>query len=301
MYEQVHIFQYSTESSFDAFLWQTQEKKQMFISQIMNNDFKTREFEDVDETALEYSEIKALCCGDNRVKEKADIDNDVQKLQLEKSSYIREQETLKNLLKITPGKISNTSSVIDRINKDINLFKVAGNEFGVTINGINYVVRKEAAKALDEAIRNCNFGETKIGKFKSIDISLLKSYKNNKLRIHGNYIVDIDLSSSNYGNIQRLENVPDKYMAILEQMVINKQNLEQQLQNCTNEVGKPFPRENELAQKLQKQAKLTFELENEVYEVKENNNEKVNTVAASKEPVDKAAENTKKVCKEMER
>jgi hypothetical protein len=290
MYDNVHVFQYSTEKTFDAYLYQILEKKQMFISQIMKNDYITREYEELDSEALKYAEIKALCVGDQRIKEKADIDNDVQKLQLERSAHLKEQENLKHFMIKAPGKIDVIKKSIKDINVDITGFKQFQKEFAITIKGITYTKRADAAKAIESVMKNARIGEIEFGSYKLLKISLNRKFLGDYLKINGNYLMEMELGKDGLGNIRRIENIEDKYSNVLEQLVMKKDSLERQLANTKDEVGKSFPKENELSQKLERQSKLTFELEYTNYESKDvsDKNEKVivkNKVVERVEPV----------------
>lgn len=264
MYDKVYIFQYVTESTFDSYLWQIQEKKQVFISQIMKNDMSVRNYEDLDQAALECSEVKALCCGDPRIKEKADIDNDIQRLQIEKNSYLREQDNLKRLVRDIPQKINANTCNISNLEKDLKLLQNSNSgNFEIVLQGKTYTERADAAEAFQEHINNLQFGKPqKIGSYKGLDLIMGKEVLGEaKVTLSGAYRYDIELGSSGLGNITRIENITDKYISRLERLINYNNELKNQLANASEEVGKPFVKETELERKLQKQAQLAFELE----------------------------------------
>lgn len=261
-YDKVHIFQYVTEGTFDSYLWQIQEKKQIFISQIMKNDTSVRNYEDLDQAALECSEVKALCCGDPRIKEKADIDNDIQRLQIEKNAYLREQENLKSLLKNIPHQMNLNARNISNLEKDLKQLQVSNENFEIILQGKVFVERADAAEGLQEHINNIQFGKPeKIGSYKGLDLIVSNEGFSKKLTLAGSYKYDVELGSSGLGNITRIENIQSKYSSQLDRLINYKRELEKQLTNASEELGKPFIKESELERKLQKQAQLAFELE----------------------------------------
>lgn len=263
MYDKVYIFQYVTEGTFDSYLWQIQEKKQVFISQIMKNNMAVRNYEDLDQAALECSEVKALCCGDPRIKEKADIDNDIQRLQIEKNAYLREQENLKRLIKTIPQQMELNTRNISNIQKDLQQLQNGNTEnFEIVLQGIAFTERADAAEVLHEYVNSSPAGRSlKAGSYKGLDLIINKEGFGAKVTLAGAYQYDVELGSSRLGNITRIENITSRYVSQLDKLINYREELEKQLANASGEIGKPFLKETELAEKLQKQAQLLFELE----------------------------------------
>jgi N12 class adenine-specific DNA methylase len=268
MYDKIKIFQYITEATFDSYSYQILEKKQMFISQLMKNDFKTRVYDDLDAATLEYSEIKALCCGDPRIKEKADIDNEIQKLQIERNNHLREQDNLKSLNKKIPENILFNQKKISDITCDLDKLQ-KGDKFEIILKSQTYTKRIDAGENLNFIIDLNHQKEKFIGYYKGLEIRLYKRPgKNYLLGLKGKFHYNIELGDDPVGNIKRIENIKFKYIKKIE--LINHQNnsLKKQLETVKDSIGKPFLKENLLSEKLHRQSELAYELEKPEFEEK---------------------------------
>lgn len=262
-YEKVHIFQYVTEGTFDSYLYQIQEKKQAFISQIMGNNFSKRNFEDLDQTVLEYAEVKALCCGDPRIKEKADLDNEIQWLQIEKNAHLREEAKLKRLLDELPRRIENIKNRMSKIESDLQQLQERDQVFKIVLGEHTYTERKGVGEVFGKIINNLKVGRPQIiGNYRGLDlIAGRNNWEERQLTLAGAYELTMKLSSSGQGSLRRIDNLVPTYQNLLEDSFKEKQALTQQLNTVKTEIGKPFAKEVELAAKLERQAELTCALE----------------------------------------
>lgn len=275
--EHVKLFRYVTENTFDAYLFQTLEKKQSFISQIMTSKSPARVCDDVDEQALDYAEIKALCAGDPRIKERMELDIDVSKLRLLKSSYMSQKYELEdNVLKRLPKKIASAKNSIIGIQADIQKVSeysapidIDGEEqFSVKLDGKVFTDKAEANTALLElctksSSKNPN-KETVIGEYKgfSIAVSFDTFDKCFKAHLKGNMTYTTDISSSQQArNFTKFDNLLNSLPTRLAN-VQNELNLaETNLENGKQQLDKPFEYEAELQEKEARLITLIAELE----------------------------------------
>lgn len=258
----VEIFRYVTENTFDSYMWQTVENKQRFIGQIMTSKSPARSCEDVDETALNYAEVKALATGNPHIKEKMDLEVQVAKLKLLKSNYLSTRYSMEDrLLKQVPRDIRMTEESIAGCEADAALY--ASNEVkgfaGMTVSGFRYgpEEKKEAGMAILAACAAKKSGaESPLGNYMGFDLFL--SYdllaKHFEMRIQGALSYRIELGEDVYGNITRMDNalagIPDR-KARYEKTLAE---LHDQERNLKTELEKPFAQENELKEKT---ARLT--------------------------------------------
>ncbi len=258
----VEIFRYVTENTFDSYMWQTVENKQRFIGQIMTSKSPVRSCEDVDETALNYAEVKALATGNPHIKEKMDLEVQVAKLKLLKSNYLSTRYSMEDrLLKQVPRDIRMTEESIAGCEADAALY--ASNEVkgfaGMTVSGFRYgpEEKKEAGMAILAACAAKRSGaETPMGSYMGFDLFL--SYdmlaKHFEMRIQGALSYRIELGEDVYGNITRMDNalagIPDR-KARYEKTLAE---LHDQERNLKAELEKPFAQEDELKEKT---ARLT--------------------------------------------
>ena len=292
--KKVHVFRYVTEGTFDTYLWQTIENKQKFISQIMTSKFPVRSCEDVDEAALSYAEIKALCAGDPRIKERMDLDIDVSRLRLLKAEHQSQQYRMEdNLLKYFPEQIRQNQEFIAGFKADMETLaahphpiitvekppaKTAEEEppaadtpeapaavevkqgfAGIEIGGVTFTDKEEAGKALLAACKELAVGETKeIGSYRgfSISISHAQMFERTSLTLKGQMTHLVELSDDIYGNIARMDNTLEKMPERLQGVEAHLQNLYQQQSATKAALGKPFPQEAELQAKSARLAEL---------------------------------------------
>lgn len=262
--KEVNIFRYVTENTFDAYLWQTIENKQKFISQIMTSKTPARVAEDVDEASLSYSEIKALATGNPLIKEKMDLDNEVSKLKMLEANYNSNKYKLQDKVNIEyPQSILKTKLEIDAVKEDMSVVEKQGvgeNKFtSITLNNNKITDKKEAGEKLLDEIRKVNIHEKKIiGKYRNLD---LQASYNNLLNLYSfelkgkaNYYGEF--SSFADGNITRLDNVIGKMGERLEKLQQNLEGYEASLKNAKEELTKPFEKADELKSKTLRLAEI---------------------------------------------
>lgn len=266
--EKVHIYRYVTESTFDAYLWQTLEQKQKFISQIMTSKSPVRSCEDVDETTLSFAEIKALCAGDERIKEKMDLDVDVAKLKLMKASYQNQQFRLEdNILKNFPQQIRQYEEYINGFQTDIQTAKDNSHPpegfAGMTVRGDFLTDKENAGAALIDAMKDVKiFMETLIGSYRGFDMSLSVEDFGKKyvLTLKGKMSHKVELGKDPRGNLIRIDNVLDSITKRLNDTQLRLDNVKTQMENAKAELGKPFPQEEELKIKSARLTELNIAL-----------------------------------------
>ena len=276
----VYIYRYITENTFDAYLWQTIENKQKFISQIMTSKTPVRVAEDVDESSLNYAEIKALATGDPKIKEKMDLDNEVTKLKMLEANYKSNRYRLEDkVAKTYPEEIARIEKLIEAVKRDITLVEPQGegeNRFtSLTIHGKKIMDKKEAGERLLEAIKNVKVNESKvIGQYRNLDLEVSYNIFTNEhaFSLNGASKTVGELGVSADGNITRLDNaidkLPEKLSYLEEKLVSTKE----QLQNALEELEKPFEKAEELKTKVLRLAELNKLLDMGEVEEQENTN-----------------------------
>lgn len=262
--KEIHIYRYITENTFDAYLWQTIENKQKFISQIMTSKTPVRVAEDVDESSLNYAEIKALATGDPKIKEKMDLDNEVTKLKMLEANYKSNRYRLEDkVTKFYPEEITKTEKQIEAIKKDIDNVEPQGsgeNKFtSITIFGEKIFDKKIAGEKLLEAVKTVKINDNKvIGSYRGMDLEVNYNFLTNEhnFSLNGATKHYGELGTSAEGNITRLDNViekmPDKITRLEEKLVATKG----QLENAKEELAKPFEKADELKTKVLRLAEL---------------------------------------------
>ena len=261
---EVHIYRYVTEGTFDSYLWQTVENKQKFISQIMTSKSPVRSCEDVDETALSYAEIKALCAGDPRIKEKMDLDIDVARLKLLKADHLSQQYRLEdNLLKHFPEQIEKVKGLIAAFKTDIETLAAhphPENGFaGMVVKGDALTDKDNAGAALLEACKEATgLDPVEIGTYRGFTMSVtLEDFgKEYVLTLKGEMPHRVSLGKDARGNLIRIDNALNEMSDWLRSQEAQLQNLYTQVETAKAELGKPFPQEAELRQKSERLAEL---------------------------------------------
>ena len=270
MNETVHVYRYVTENTFDSYLWQTLENKQKFISQIMTSKSPVRSCEDVDETTLSFAEIKALCAGDPRIKEKMNLDVEVSKLRLLKSSFQSQKYTLEdNLARYFPREIADTKARIAALESDIqtrDAHPTPSDSFvGIELDGVRYTERIAAGEALLNLLPTVQ--DTKpvhVGSFRGFDVEVsLEQFGKHGLTLKGAAEHRIELGADALGNILRVENALASLDKKLDTNCVRLVDLESQVENAHAELEKPFPQEAELAEKSARLIELNAELDME--------------------------------------
>ena len=262
----VHIYRYVTEKSFDSYLWQTIENKQRFISQIMSSKSPVRACDDVDETALSYAEIKALCAGDPRIKEKMDLDIEVAKLRLMKADYQSNQFRLEDqVLKHYPQEIRQAQEWVKGYRADIALLEehpLPKEGFvGMTIRGKLFKDKETAGKMLLEACSMIE-GYRELGRYRGMKMTAEFDglHQAVKLTLHGEMSYSVKMGTDVYGNLIRIENALanlPRDMEKTEEMIVE---LNRRIEQDKEELKRPFPKEAELETKSARLAALNAEL-----------------------------------------
>ncbi|WP_125121654.1 helicase-related protein [Streptococcus intermedius] len=284
--KEVNIYRYVTENTFDAYLWQTIENKQKFISQIMTSKTPVRVAEDVDESSLNYAEIKALATGDAKIKEKMDLDNEVTKLKMLEANFKSNRYRLEDkVAKNYPEEIARTEKLIEAVKKDIANAepKAEGEEkfTSITIKGERIFDKKIAGEKLLEAIKTVKINESKmIGKYRNMDLEVSYNFFTNEhnFSLNGAAKHSGELGTSADGNIIRLDNaiekMPEKLNRLEEKLISTKE----QLENAKEELKKPFEKADELKTKVLRLAELNKLLDMGEVEEKRNDNPLVEDV-----------------------
>ena len=264
----VHVCRYVTEGTFDAYLWQTVENKQKFISQIMTSKSPVRSCEDVDATALSFAEIKALCAGDPRIKERMDLDIEVSKLKIMKADHNSKQFRLEDsLLKYFPEKIEEHKGFVRGLEADMQTLAAhplpAEGFVGMEIRGDRLTDKENAGAALLDTCKEVKGKDpVQIGSYRGFTMSVAfdSMWKTYTLTLKGQMTHRVELGSDARGNLVRIENALDKIPERLRSVQEQLENLYNQQAAAKAEVGKPFPQEQELAAKTARLIELDMEL-----------------------------------------
>ena len=263
--KKVHIFRYVTESTFDSYMWQLIENKQKFISQIMTSKAPVRSCEDVDEAALSYAEVKALATGNPAVKEKMALDVDVAKLKLLKANHMNNQYRLEDdIARNFPQQIAKLTEIIDSYKADIAHYsehKITDPEqFVMEISGKVFTEKKEAGAALLAVCKDIKSVDAAmdIGNYQGFNMRIQFDgwSKEFILSVKHEAVSKVHLGADALGNITRINNLLDSYPEKLSEAQQRLETVYEQLANAKEEVGKPFPKEEELNQKLERLSEL---------------------------------------------
>ena len=262
--KEVQVYQYVTEGTFDAYLYQTLENKQKFISQIMTSKSPVRSCDDVDEQALSYAEIKALCAGDPQIKEKMDLDVDVARLKVLKADHQSQQYRLEDkLMKYFPAEIEKTQGFIKGFQLDIRA--VAAHPLpeegfcGMEVNGTRFTEKSEAGEAILAVCKaNQSLEPVPLGSYRGFKMVLIfdSFQKEYQVLLKGEMTHRVPIGTSAAGNILRLDNALAGIPARLEKAEQQLDSLRSQQEAAQAKLGKPFPQEAELAEKSARLAEL---------------------------------------------
>ena len=255
--ETVHVFRYVTEGTFDAYLWQTVENKQKFISQIMSSKSPVRSCDDVDETALSFAEIKALCAGDPRIKERMDLDVDVSRLKLMKADHQSKQYRLEDqLLKYFPEQIEKHKGFIKGLEADMETLAAHPHPedsfAGMEVRGDTLTDKENAGAALLDACKEVkNADPVQVGSYRgfAMSVSFDAFRQEYTLQLKGQMTHQATLGADPRGNLTRIDNALAQMPQRLESVKAQLDNLYQQQAAAKEEVGRPFPYEDELREK----------------------------------------------------
>ena len=262
--ETVHVFRYVTEGTFDAYLWQTVENKQKFISQIMTSKSPVRSCDDVDETALSFAEIKALCAGDPRIKERMDLDVDVSRLKLLKADHQSKQYRLEDqLLKTFPEEIEKNKGFIAGLETDMKTLAEHPHPedgfAGMEVRGDTLTDKENAGAALLDACKEVKGSDpVPVGSYRgfAMSVSFDAFRQEYMLLLKGQMTHRAMLGTDPRGNLTRIDNALSQMPQRLEAVKNQLDNLYQQQAAAKAEVGKPFPQEQELRDKSARLAEL---------------------------------------------
>ena len=291
MNETVHVYRYVTEQTFDSYIWQTLENKQRFISQIMTSKSPVRSCEDADETTLSYAEVKALCAGDPRIRKKMDLDVQVAKLRLLKSSHQSQKYQLEDrLLQYYPREIAATKAAIMGCEADIKTRDAhpapADGFAGIELQGQNYDERVAAGEALLNILPTVQDTQpVHVGSFRGFDVEVsLEAFGKHVLTLKGALEHHVELGADARGNISRIENTLTALDKKLGALNTRLSDLERQVENARKELEKPFPQEDELRKKSARLVELNAELDME-NNAEPQEAEKPSVLAKLKEPI----------------
>jgi hypothetical protein len=267
MYPEVEIFRYIKEGTFDSYSYQIIEGKQRFISQIMTNKPPSRRMDDIDDSTLNYAEVKALASGNPKIKLKMELDMDIARLQLLKNKHQTQQYRLQDMSAHSlPRSIRNEQDKIERYMEDMQKAQSV-KEFSMNLLGQAYTDKEQAGKALLNIMKSGAAADEplKCGKYKHFDLvleySAFRKEDPYQLTLVGSKSYTIDLSKSDTGNISRLLNVEKGIDRLIENSRESIVDYEKQIEMAQQELGKAFPQEQELKEKLQEVARLNIELD----------------------------------------
>lgn len=263
--KEVAIYQYVTKGTFDAYMWSILENKQKFISQIMNSKGVARTCEDIDESVLNYAEVKAIATGDPRIKEKMELDMDINRLQTLKSSFISSKHRLQDNIEIyMPKKIILLEQKIELLKIDMEQYnKVANSDFSITLKGINFTEREPAGEYLftfkKEVLKSKE--PIEVGEYKGFKLFLSHSaFETFEVTVKGASSHKFDLSDNHLGSIIKIDNCLKALENNLEKIDLSLNEAKKDLENAKQELLKPFPHEEELMGKIKRQIELNSEL-----------------------------------------
>ena len=255
---QVDIYRYVTEQTFDAYLYQLVEGKQKFASQIMTSKSPVRSAEDIDETALSYAEIKMLATGNPYIKEKMDLDIQVQKLKMLKSNFLSEKYGLEDkVIKFYPQQIAYLKSRVEGLTKDVKTAKlhpkpIDEQPLGMTVSGVSYSEKAEAGQAIINACKSMNSPDAiPLGEYRGFQMELYFDtvQRNYVVKLKGETSRDVPLGDDAHGNIVRIDNGIERFEETLADTKNSLENTEKQFETAKQEIEKPFAKEEELKAK----------------------------------------------------
>ena len=255
---QVDIYRYVTEQTFDAYLYQLVEGKQKFASQIMTSKSPVRSAEDIDETALSYAEIKMLATGNPYIKEKMDLDIQVQKLKMLKSNFLSEKYGLEDkVIKFYPQQIAYLKSRVEGLTKDVETAKshpkpIDEQPLGMMVSGVSYSEKAEAGQAIINACKSMNNPDAiPLGEYRGFQMELYfdTMQRNYVVKLKGETSRDVPLGDDAHGNIVRIDNGIERFEETLADTKNSLENTEKQFETAKQEIEKPFAKEEELRAK----------------------------------------------------
>ena len=265
--ETIAVYRYVTKGTFDAYTWSLVENKQRFISQVMTSKSVSRTCEDIDEATLSYAEIKAVATGNPLIKEKMQLENDVQRLKLLKSTYDSQRYALEDNITIRfPKLIKAAKEKAECVRMDMKTVEeslINEQDFAITIGNARYTERVDGGTVMLEAVSRCKNGETThLGQFKGFELLVEKNFIGvNYLVLRGKTSYKTDLSTSPVGNMVKLENLFGGIPETLENLNKRIEQYERDLEQSKSDYEKPFAQEAELAEKIARLNELNVQLD----------------------------------------
>lgn len=267
--QKVAIFRYVTKDTFDSYSWSLIENKQRFIGQVMTSKNPARSAEDIDSTALSYAEIKSLTTGDERIKEKMDLDVQVKKLKLLKANHTSQLYYLQDKIAIQyPKMIKNTEQTIERLEQATTIlqqYPKQENDFFMTLQEENFTEKKEAGEKILSLCKTITSTEQSllIGNYRGFDMKLSFEGKHFEITLEQANNYKIELGEDVFGNITRINNAIENIPHLLEKQKEKLTQIHLEVEKTKTEIEKPFLQEEELKQKSKRLAELNAELDME--------------------------------------
>ena len=263
---EIAVYRYVTKGTFDAYSWSLVENKQRFISQVMTNKSISRACEDIDEATLSYAEIKAVATGNPLIKEKMQLENDVQQLRLLKHSHDKQQYSLEDNIMVRYPKLTAAAkeklSCVEEDIRSADAATLAEPDFAITVGRVKFKERVDGGTALLEAVSRCKAGETAhLGEFKGFELLAEKSYIGfNYMILRGKTDHKVEVSASPVGNMAKLENAIGGMAQTKKELEQRIEQYDRDMEQSKLEYGKPFAREKELKEKTARLDELNIEL-----------------------------------------
>ena len=292
--DEIAVYRYVTKGTFDAYSWSLVENKQRFISQVMTSKSVSRTCEDIDEATLSYAEIKAVATGNPLIKEKMQLENDVQRLKLLKSTYDSQRYTLEDNITIRfPKLIKAAQEKAECVRQDMKkveeglLVAQETQEFAITIGNAKYTERVDGGTVMLEAVSRCKNGETShLGEFKGFELLVEKNFIGvNYLVLRGKTDYKTELSTSPVGNMVKLENLLGGMSENLDFLTEKIRQYERDLEQSRLDYEQPFAQEAELTEKIARLNELNVQLD-----LENGNTEDIDLAGQEKEEASRVAE-----------
>ena len=264
---EVAVYRYVTKQTFDAYSWSLVENKQRFISQVMTSKVVSRTCEDIDEATLSYAEIKAVATGNPLIKEKMQVDNDVQRLKMLKASYDSQHYSLQDQFMVKfPKLIAAAKEKLACVKEDVAMRdanRLPEGEFSITIGNVTFTERVEAGTAFLSAASKCKTGEqTEIGAYQGFTLSVEKNFMGmDYLVLRGKTEYKVELSTSPVGNMVKVENCFEGMQSNIEFLEKKLEGYQRDMEQAKLEYEKPFSHEAELKEKIVRQNELNVQLD----------------------------------------
>lgn len=288
---EVAVYRYVTKGTFDAYSWSLVENKQRFISQVMTSKSISRSCEDIDEATLSYAEIKAVATGNPLIKEKMEVDNEVQRLKMLKASYDSQHYSLQDQFMIKfPKLIAAANEKLNCVHADIKKrdeqVLATDEEFAIKVGNMTFHERVDGGTAVLAAVSKCKVGETTgIGEYRGFEVQVEKNFIGvNYLILHGRTDYKVELSNSPVGCMVKLENCFNGMDGNIEFLEKKLEQYQRDMEQAKAEYEKPFAYEEELKSKTARQFELNTQLDLENKSITEKNGQEISQVAENDYP-----------------